>query len=48
MSSLAGESVYDTVLRFLGRLDSYRVPYSLVSIRPEAIMVQFALPGERW
>ena len=48
MSSLAADKVYETLLRFLERLDEHRLPYTLASVRLEAIMVQFALPGERW
>ena len=48
MSSLTTETVYGQLLRFLNRLDEYRVPYTLANVRPEAIMVGFALPGERW
>jgi len=51
MSAVASpttSAVYKNLLGFLGRLDQHHVPYDLASIRPEAIMVQFALPGERW
>ena len=48
MSTAIPDTVFGTLLTFLGRLDDYRVPYALASIRPQAIMVQFALPGERW
>ena len=48
MSSLATETTLDTLLRFLGRLDEHHVPYVLATVRPQAIMAQFALPGERW
>ena len=48
MSGLKTETVYGQLLRFLGRLDEHHVPYTLASVRPEAIMVEFALPGERW
>ncbi len=41
-------SVYDSLLGFLDRLEGHNVPYTLDRIRPEAIMVQFSLPGERW
>ena len=44
----AATTAYGELLRFLGRLDDHRVPYTLTSVRPEAVMVQFALPGERW
>ena len=51
MSALAPpttSAVYENLLGFLSRLDDHHVPYSLGSVRPEAIMVQFSLPGERW
>ena len=41
-------AVYDKLLQFLDRLDEAAVPYRLERVRREAIMVQFALPGERW
>jgi hypothetical protein len=41
-------AVYDNLLQFLDRLDESAVPYHLARVRREAIMVQFALPGERW
>ena len=41
-------TVYDDLLGFLDRLEDHNVPYTLDRIRPEAIMVQFSLPGERW
>ena len=48
MSGLATATTYDTLLRFLARLDEHRLPYALTCARRQAIMVQFALPGERW
>lgn len=35
------------LLQFLDRLDSHHLPHTLTSVRPWAIMVQFAVPGER-
>lgn len=40
--------IYDRLLGFLARLDQHHVPYDLASVRRDTIMVQFALPGERW
>ena len=51
MSAVASpptSTIYDNLLGFLARLGQHHVPYDLSSVRPEAIMVQFALPGERW
>ena len=48
MTAVIADTTYGKLLRFLDRLDRHRVPYNLASVRPEAIMVQFATPGERW
>lgn len=48
MTTGATVSTYAKVLGFLGRLDEHQLPYALAHVRPDAIMVQFALPGERW
>lgn len=48
MTIFATETAYATMLGFLGRLDEHRLPYARALVRPQAIMVQFALPGERW
>lgn len=48
MGAGARETAMAELLRFLERLDAHRVPYALASVRPQAIMVQFAVPGERW
>jgi hypothetical protein len=48
MTITATETTYGTLLGFLSRLDEYRLPYTLAQVRPQAIMIQFALPGERW
>jgi hypothetical protein len=36
------------LLDFLGQLRQARIFYTLASPRDEAIMVQIAVPGERW
>lgn len=33
---------------FLARLDDARIAYQLASVREGAVMVQIAVPGERW
>lgn len=48
MTITVAESVYATMVGFLDRLDEHRLPYTLAHVRPEALMVRFALPGERW
>ena len=48
MSSVATEPTYERLLGFLHRLNEQRVPYTLTTVRQQAIMVQFAVPGERW
>jgi len=48
MKTATTETTYAKMLGFLGRLDKHQVPYALAHVRPDASMVQFALPGERW
>jgi hypothetical protein len=38
----------ESVLGFLGSLESASIHYQLASVRPEALMVSIAVPGERW
>lgn len=35
-------------LAFLARLEHAKIFYTLQNIRPEAVMVAVAVPGERW
>ena len=42
------DSVYDRLLLFLSRLEEHKISYSLEHARAEAIMVEVAVPGERW
>jgi hypothetical protein len=37
-----------TLHEFLRDLDERRIHYALASVREGAVMVQVALPGERW
>ena len=39
---------HPTVHEFLRELDANRTHYVLTSVREGAVMVQVALPGERW
>jgi hypothetical protein len=39
---------FGDLLAFLLRLDAWSVAYHPTSVRPDAIMVQLAIPGERW
>ncbi|HSZ57255.1 MAG TPA: hypothetical protein VK797_16430 [Tepidisphaeraceae bacterium] len=36
------------LLSFLGQLRARRIPYRLDQYRDDAIMVEVAVPGERW
>jgi len=36
------------VLQFLSDLDAASIHYELSTIRPDALMVSVAVPGERW
>ncbi len=38
----------EKLLNFIGELSNRNIFYRLSSIRPEAIMVEIAVPGERW
>ena len=41
-------STYERLLDFLEDLYAERIHYSLACCRPEAVMVQVDVPGERW
>jgi len=36
------------LLELLEELNQARISYQLCSVRPEAVMVQISVPGERW
>jgi hypothetical protein len=36
------------LLDFIATLDEHGISYGLTSVRSEAIMVEIAVPGERW
>ena len=36
------------LLDFLSALDERKISHKLTRVRPEAIMVEIAVPGERW
>lgn len=38
----------DKLLDFISELSKRNIFYQLSSVRPEAIMVEIAVPGERW
>ena len=42
------EGVFPSLLDFLRRLQAARIPYTLRHSRDDAVMVQIAVPGERW
>lgn len=42
------ENGFHKFLKFLSRLETERVPYTLAHYREEAVMVNVSLPGERW
>lgn len=42
------ESIYQRLLSFLSNLEDKKIAYSLNHIRDEAVMVELAVPGERW
>ncbi len=44
----AGPNAMQKLLDFLARLGEQKVPYRLASWRDEAVMVELAVPGERW
>jgi glyoxylate carboligase len=50
ISALAGPEgdTFGRLLDFLNRLDQCQVHYSLRHTRPEPVMVDLALPGQRW
>lgn len=48
MRTEAAATTYGQILEFLRRLDRLAVYYNLASARSEAVMVQIALPGQRW
>lgn len=40
--------VFGKLLEFLRRLSAARIPYTLRRSRDDAVMVEIAVPGERW
>jgi len=41
-------STYKRLLSFLSSLEERKIAYSLSHARDEAVMVEVAVPGERW
>ena len=42
------EKPYKRLLSFLSNLEEKKIAYSLNHVRDEAVMVEIAVPGERW
>ena len=42
------EGTYKRLLVFLSTLEEEKITYSLNHVRHEAVMVEIAVPGERW
>lgn len=42
------QNPFAQLLAFLEKLDAYTIPYTLTKVRDEALLVNIALPGERW
>ena len=40
--------IYGRLLSFLSRLEESKIAYSLNHVRDDAIMVEIAVPGQRW
>jgi hypothetical protein len=41
-------NAFQKLLDFLAELDRFKIFHRLSQVRPEAIMVKIAVPGERW
>jgi hypothetical protein len=44
----AYDGTIESVLRFLEALEESSIAYGLSTVRPEALMVSVAVPGQRW
>ena len=42
------DSTYQRLLSFISSLEERKIAYSLSHVRDEAVMVELAVPGERW
>ena len=42
------DAVYPRLLDFLQRLEQAKIHYRLGHYRPEAVMAEISVPGERW
>jgi hypothetical protein len=40
--------VFTKVMHFLDKLEAHGIAYTLTRVREEALMVNIAVPGERW
>lgn len=45
---MAGTDVFEALTAFLDRLERANIHYDLAYCRQGAVMVQIAVPGERW
>jgi hypothetical protein len=45
---LWSDPTYNRLLSFLSTLDDRKIAYSLNHVRDDAVMVEIAVPGERW
>lgn len=42
------DPIYHRLLKFLTDLEEHKITYSLNHVRDEAVMVEVAIPGQRW
>ena len=42
------DATYSRLLTFLSSLEDRKISYSLNHVREDAVMVEVAVPGERW
>jgi hypothetical protein len=42
------KDIFDKMMRFLDKLEQGKISYTLARHRDEALMVNVAVPGERW
>jgi hypothetical protein len=42
------DATYSRLLSFLSTLEDKKIAYSLNHVRDDAVMVEVAVPGERW
>ena len=42
------QTPFHKLMAFLDKLEAYAIPYTLTRVREEALLVNVAVPGERW